>query len=98
MRIIKKMLCINVAYHQTICYFVTIYRRECHMILKRKIYHKLLEWKKECNGTKAILIEGARRIGKSTICEEFGKNEYETYILIDFAKKDVTVEGYLLSI
>lgn len=64
------------------------------MILKRKIYSKLLEWKKECNGTKAIMIEGARRIGKSTICEEFGKNEYETYIIIDFAKKDATVEGY----
>lgn len=64
------------------------------MILKRKIYNKLLEWKKECDGTKAILIEGARRIGKSTVCEEFGKNEYETYILIDFAKKDATVEGY----
>ena len=47
------------------------------MILKRKIYKKLLEWKNECQGKKALLIEGARRIGKSTICEEFGKNEYE---------------------
>ena len=45
------------------------------MVLKRKIYEKLLTWKKETRGTKAILIEGARRIGKSTICEEFGKNE-----------------------
>lgn len=43
---------------------------------------------------KALLIEGARRIGKSTICEEFGKNEYESYILIDFAKKDKEVEEY----
>ena len=43
------------------------------MKLKRKIYNRLLAWKKECGGTKAILIEGARRIGKSTICEEFGK-------------------------
>ena len=43
------------------------------MILKRKIYKKLLEWKNECQGKKALLIEGARRIGKSTICEEFGK-------------------------
>ena len=66
------------------------------MILKRKIYDKLLEWKMECHGTKAILIEGARRIGKSTVCEEFGKNEYETYILIDFAKKDTTIEGYFI--
>lgn len=64
------------------------------MILKRKIYDRLLEWKRECCGTKAILIEGARRIGKSTICQEFGKNEYESYILIDFAKKDRTIEGY----
>ena len=66
------------------------------MILKRKIYDKLLEWKKECGGTKAILIEGARRIGKSTVCEEFGKNEYETYILIDFAIRDATVERYFI--
>ena len=64
------------------------------MILKRKIYKKLLEWKKECQGKKALLIEGARRIGKSTICEEFGKNEYESYLLIDFAKKDKEVEMY----
>ena len=66
------------------------------MVLKRKIYDKLLEWKKECGGTKAILIEGARRIGKSTVCEVFGQNEYETYILIDFAKKDATVEEYFV--
>ena len=46
------------------------------MIFKRKIYNKLLEWKTKSNGTKAILIEGARRIGKSTIAEEFGKNNY----------------------
>lgn len=64
------------------------------MILKRKIYKKLLEWKNECQGKKALLIEGAKRIGKSTICEEFGKNEYESYLLIDFAKKDKEVEMY----
>ena len=64
------------------------------MILKRKIYKKLLEWKNDCQGKKALLIEGARRIGKSTICEEFGKNEYESYLLIDFAKKDKEVEMY----
>ena len=40
------------------------------MILKRKIYSKLLEWKEDAKGSKAILIEGARRIGKSTICEK----------------------------
>ena len=46
------------------------------------------------SGKKALLIEGARCIGKSTICEEFGKNEYESYLLIDFAKKDKEVEMY----
>jgi hypothetical protein len=66
------------------------------MVLKRKLYSKLLDWKKNTNGSKAILIEGARRIGKSTICEEFAKNEYKSYILIDFAKKDATVENYFL--
>lgn len=54
------------------------------MIFKRKIYNKLLEWKRETKGEKALLIEGARRIGKSTIVEEFGRNEYRSYILIDF--------------
>lgn len=64
------------------------------MVLKRKIYNKLLEWKKESQGKKALMVEGARRIGKSTICEEFGKNEYESYLLIDFAKRDKEVEAY----
>ena len=64
------------------------------MKLKRKIYNRLLAWKKECGGTKAILIEGARRIGKSTICEEFGKNEYKSYLIIDFAKAASNVKEY----
>lgn len=45
------------------------------MVFQRKIYEKLLKWKSECNGQKALLIEGARRIGKSTIVEEFGRKE-----------------------
>lgn len=53
------------------------------MMFKRKIYDSLLEWKNEKHKT-ALLIEGARRIGKSTIVEEFGKREYKSYILIDF--------------
>lgn len=61
------------------------------MVLKRKAYEQLLSWKKECNGSRAILVEGARRIGKSTIVEEFAKNEYKSYILIDFAKVSNTV-------
>ena len=52
---------------------------------KRKIYSKFLEWKNESDGRTALLIEGARRIGKSTIVEEFAKKEYESYIFIDFA-------------
>ena len=64
------------------------------MVLQRKIYKKLLEWKNESKGKKALMVEGARRIGKSTICEEFGKKEYENYILIDFAKKDKEIEMY----
>lgn len=53
-------------------------------MFKRKIYDKLLEWKNNYSTEKALLIEGARRIGKSTIVEEFAKNEFKSYILIDF--------------
>lgn len=55
------------------------------MLFKRKIYEKLVEWKIESKGTSALMIEGARRVGKSTVAEEFAKNEYRSYILIDFA-------------
>lgn len=54
--------------------------------MKRKIYQTLLKWKKERKGEVALLIEGARRIGKSHILEEFGHDEYESYILVDFSK------------
>lgn len=53
-------------------------------IFKRKLYNRLLEWKQTQNGKTAIMIEGARRVGKSTLVEQFAKNEYESYILIDF--------------
>ena len=52
---------------------------------KRKIYDRLLEWKRESEGRSALLIEGARRVGKSTIVTEFAEKEYDSYILIDFA-------------
>ena len=55
-------------------------------IFKRKIYQQLLDWKQAENGRTAVLVEGARRIGKSTIVELFAKQEYESYILIDFNK------------
>lgn len=54
------------------------------MIFKRKVYDKLLEWKAAASREKALMIEGARRIGKSTIVEEFGQKEYKSYLLIDF--------------
>ncbi len=54
-------------------------------MFKRKIYDKMLLWKEESDGRTALLIEGARRVGKSTVVEEFAKNEYESYILIDFS-------------
>lgn len=53
-------------------------------MFKRKIYEKMLEWKNSEIKNSALLIEGARRVGKSTIVEEFAKNEYKDYILIDF--------------
>ena len=56
------------------------------MFFKRKVYDKLLEWKKLYSDRYAVLLEGARRVGKSTIAESFAKNEYKSYILIDFSK------------
>ena len=60
-------------------------------MFKRKIYEKLIEWKKQSDGRTALLVEGARRIGKSTVVENFAKNEYESYILIDFSTASRTV-------
>ena len=54
--------------------------------MKRKIYDKILKWKNENNGKTALLIEGARRVGKSYIVEKFAKENYKSYILIDFSK------------
>lgn len=55
------------------------------MELNRTIYLKLLEWKKNSRGKTALLIEGARRIGKSTLAEKFGRENYRSFIIIDFA-------------
>ena len=54
-------------------------------ISRCKIYDKIKKWKSWSDGRYALLIEGARRIGKSTIVEEFARNEYEDYIIIDFS-------------
>ena len=60
-------------------------------VFKRKIYDKLLEWKNRSNGSTALLIEGARRIGKSTIAEELGKKEFPEYLIIDFSKASSSI-------
>lgn len=62
--------------------------------MKRKIYSKLLDWKKNRRGDTALLIEGARRIGKSYVAEEFARNEYESYILVDFSKVNPKVKEF----
>lgn len=59
------------------------------IIFKRKIYDKMLQWKAESAGKTALLIEGARRVGKSTVVEEFAKNEYKSYIFVDFNRASV---------
>ena len=64
------------------------------MVFRRRIYDKFLDWKRENYGKKALLVEGARRIGKSSIVEEFAKQEYKSYILIDFAKASEDVKSY----
>ena len=62
-------------------------------VFKRKLYDRLLEWKRVQNGKTAMLVEGARRVGKSTLVEQFAKNEYESYILIDFNETSEEVKS-----
>ncbi len=66
---------------------------EVERIFKRKIYDRLLQWKVTSNGKSALLVQGARRIGKSTIVEEFARREYASYILIDFTKCSLEVKN-----
>ena len=63
------------------------------MAFRRKAYQKLLDWKKESNGSTVLLLSGARRIGKSFLCEQFGKNEYKSAIIIDFGKTSKEIKG-----
>jgi predicted AAA+ superfamily ATPase len=60
-------------------------------MFRRKIYNRLLSWKQDSNGHTAMLIEGARRVGKTTLVKEFAKREYDSYILIDFSKAPLSV-------
>ncbi len=61
-------------------------------VFERKIYGKMLQWKQESNGTTALLVQGARRVGKSTIVETFARKEYDSYMLIDFNKASAAVK------
>ena len=64
---------------------------------KRKMYDRMLKWKNERKGDTALLIQGARRIGKSTIAEEFARNEYKSYILIEFSKVSKEAQDLLMT-
>ena len=59
---------------------------------KQKIYDKLLKWKGESQGETALLIDGARRVGKSYIVRKFAEKEYKSYILIDFNKANAEIK------
>lgn len=66
------------------------------MALKRKIYQNLLNWKNNSKGSTAIMIDGARRVGKSFVAEEFAKGEYKSYIIIDFANISPEIENLFI--
>lgn len=66
-------------------------------MLKRKIYDKLVAWKNNSNGTTAMMIDGARRVGKSYIVEEFAKTQYKSYIMIDFGNAPQAVLDLFLN-
>ena len=68
------------------------------MNLKRKIYEKLVNWKRESQGTSSVLIEGARRVGKSYIAKTFGKQEYKSYLLIDFSNISENIDDKELQV
>ena len=67
-------------------------------VFKRKIYERMLRWKQESDGRTALLVKGARRVGKSTVAEEFAKREYASYIIIDFSIADEAVRELFLHI
>ena len=82
LRFTSKLGIFYFAFYQN--YVILLCKGDDFLLFERKIYKQLLAWKNEAHGEKALLIEGARRIGKSTIAEEFAKNEYRSYLLIDF--------------
>ena len=66
-------------------------------VFKRKIYDEILDWKENKSDKYALLIKGARRVGKSTIAEEFAKKEFKSYIMIDFAHTSKEIKDLLLN-
>ena len=83
----------NILGFSEISYFCSVNPIQNIMVFKRKLYQAMLRWKQERQGRTALLIEGARRVGKSTLVEEFAKKEYKTYILIDFANVSKTINA-----
>lgn len=75
------------------CIFAENFHYMTERIFKRKLYEKMLNWKQERDGQTALLIKGARRVGKSTLAEEFARREYESYILIDFTEASQEVRN-----
>ncbi len=65
---------------------------------ERKIYTRMLRWKNESKGRTALLIKGARRVGKSTIAEKFARREYDSYAVIDFSIAEQSVKDLFLHI
>lgn len=76
----------NLGISDIIANFVAQISKTCFMVFKRKLYSEMLQWKSESNGATALLIKGARRVGKSTLAKQFAEQEYESAIIIDFAK------------
>lgn len=67
------------------CYLCTRNHILNQMIFKRKLYDEMLKWKQDSKGSTALLIKGARRVGKSTLAQTFAEQEYKSYVAIDFA-------------
>lgn len=66
-------------------------------ILKRKLYKRLLQWKNESNGATALMIDGARRVGKSFLCKQFAENEYQSHLIIDFGNIPQEIKDVFLN-
>lgn len=65
-------------------------------ILKRKLYGQLLTWKQESQGSTAVMIDGARRVGKSYLCQQFAQNEYKSHIIVDFGNAAPEIQDLFL--